>query len=473
MICVSPSRRSPRFASLVLALMAAPALRADPEPPAETANPPTASAVAAAPEATESKPVAPIPAESPAVKAEAIKTELPKSEAPKAEPPKSLNGPLPGAEIESMLKLGASLTDRGDYDAATIAYHQVLRGRGVPDNDLKSALLGLARMHRRQGALTKAAALYEKFLKEYPEDARTPDALLDLGRTLRGLGTYGLAITRFYSVINSTLKLSGGGFDHYQLLAKTAQFEIAETHFQSGNFPEAVKFFTRLRLLDLAPADHARAHFKSAYAQHLQGLNEPAVTNLRAFLDQWPKDENVPEARYLLAISLRELGRSQEAFTVTLELLRTAQSAMTDDPKRWSYWQRRTGNQLANDFFATGNILNAHAIYSGLAELSPDPAWRLPIRYQVALCLERLGQSDRAAETYRAIVEAGKAATSTELNELARMATWRLEHIDWNSQTNREVAGLFDTTTGRASFQGSATPPKTADVSLPNPSSIP
>jgi TolA-binding protein len=372
-----------------------------------------------------------------------------------------------------MLKLGNSLTDRKDYDAATIAYHQVLRGRGVPDNDLKTALLGLARTHRRQGALTKAAALYEKFLKEYPEDPRTPDALLDLGRTLRGLGTYNLAITRFYSVINSTLKLSGGGFDHYQLLAKTAQFEIAETHFQSGNFPEAVKFFTRLRLLDLAPADQARAHFKSAYAQHLQGLNEPAVTNLNTFLEQWPNDENAPEARYLLAISLRELGRSQESFTVTLDLLRTTQSTMADDPKRWAYWQRRTGNQLANDFFATGNILNAHAIYSGLAELSADPAWRLPILYQVSLCLERLGLSDRAAETYRSIVEAGKSATNTELNELARMATWRLEHIDWNIQTNREVAGLFDTATGRTSLQSSPTPTKTADISPPTSSSTP
>ena len=468
MIRFSPSRCSPRFARLVLALMAAPALRAERGPPTETANPPTAPAIASAPEATKSKPVAPFTAESPAATSELLKTET-----PSAEPLLSLNGPLPGAEIESMLKLGNSLTDRKDYDSATIAYHQVLRGRGVADNDLKTALLGLARTHRRQGALTKAAALYEKFLKEYPEDARTPDALLDLGRTLRGLGTYNLAITRFYSVINSTLKLSGGSFDHYQLLAKTAQFEIAETHFQSGNFPEAVKFFTRLRLLDLAPADQARAHFKSAYAQHLQGLNEPAVTNLNTFLEQWPNDENAPEARYLLAISLRELGRSQESFTVTLDLLRTTQSTMADDPKRWAYWQRRTGNQLANDFFATGNILNAHAIYSCLAELSADPAWRLPILYQVSLCLERLGLSDRAADTYRSIVEAGKSATNTELNELARMATWRLEHIAWNSQANREVAGLFDTATGRTSLQGRPTPTKTAEVSPPTSSSKP
>jgi mannose-6-phosphate isomerase-like protein (cupin superfamily) len=35
-----------------------------------------------------------------------------------------------------MLKLGASLTDREDYEAASIAYHQVLRGRGVRDAEV-------------------------------------------------------------------------------------------------------------------------------------------------------------------------------------------------------------------------------------------------------------------------------------------------------------------------------------------------
>jgi tetratricopeptide (TPR) repeat protein len=357
---------------------------------------------------------------------------------------------LPGSEIQSMLKLGGLLTDRGDYDAAEIAFRQVLHGRGVPLHDTKSALLGLARMHRRQGALTKAAAIYEAYLKEYPEDERTPDALLDLGRTIRGLGTYNLAIARFYSVINSTLKLPGDSFEHYQLLAKTAQFEIAETYFQAGNFAEAGKFFTRLRLLDLAPSDRARAHFKAAFSQHLEGQHAAAIITLRAFLDQSPEDENVPEARYLLAVTLRALNRPQEAFAATLELLRTAQSTVATNPKLWAYWQRRTGNQLANDFFSAGNIADAHAIYLGLAELSPEPVWRLPILYQAALCQERLGFNERAVATYRSIIDTAGPTPDAELAELSAMAKWRLSNLDWTEQARRQVTSLFETTTGRA-----------------------
>ncbi len=352
-------------------------------------------------------------------------------------------------EIHGLLNLGTRLTDRGDYDSAEIAFRQVLAARPAVPYATKSALLGLARMHRRQGALTKAAAIYEKYLQEYPGDERTPDALLELGRTLRSMGSYHLAIARFYSVINSTLKLPSEGFDRYQQLAKTAQFEIAETHFQAGEFAEAGKFFSRLRLLDLAPADRARAQFKAAYSLSLQGDHEGAVETLRAFLAQSPDDDNIPEARYLLAVSLRTLNRPQEALAATLDLLRTERSRMTGDPRRWAYWQRRTGNQLANDFFEHGDTLNALAIYAGLAAVSDDPAWRLPVTYQIALCHERLGNVERAHATYQSIVDATKANAAPELAELGRMADWRMGHLDWNDSLHRQVASIFETTTGR------------------------
>ena len=353
-------------------------------------------------------------------------------------------------ENAGLLTLGTRLTDRGDYESAEIAFRQVLNsptGRTV--DDTKSALLGLARMYRKQGSLVKAVAIFEKYLKDYPGDERTPDVLLESGRTMRAMGSHHLALARFYSVINSNLKLPDKGFEHYQQLAKTAQFEIAETHFASGEFAEAAKFFARLRLLDLAPADRARAHFKAAYALTLQGENEAAVTMLGSFLEQWPADENVPEARYLLATTLRTLGRTQDALSATLELLRSEQPKHSTEPKRWAYWQRRTGNQLANDFFERSDILNAQMIYAGLAALSDDPAWRLPVVYQIALCHERLGNVDRARLVYQDIMDATKTNAPADLAELGRMAAWRMGNLDWNNSIRHQVTGIFETTTGR------------------------
>lgn len=396
----------------------------------EAVAPAVEAAPSAEPEANATQP--PEPAEAKAAVVAAVGPEV---KAPKLRD---------GEEIQSMLTLGSRLTERNDYEAADIAFRQVLNARGASDADLKTALLGLAFMHRKQGMLTKAAAIYERYLKDYPDDERIPDALLDLGRTLRALGAHKTAISRFYNVISSTLKLPGEGFDRYQLLAKTAQFEIAETHFISGDYIEANKFFTRLRLLDLAPADRARAHFKAGFALRLQGELAKAVNTLRTFVEQWPDDENVPEARYLLAISLRELKRPQEAFASTLELLRTEKSRIAVDPKRWAYWQRRTGNHLANDFFESGDTLNARAIYAGLLELSTEPTWRLPITYQLALCYERLGMNDRAKSSYQAIVDAGGATPSPDFAELITMSKWRIEHLDWRERLGKQVTSFFD-----------------------------
>lgn len=391
------------------------------------------------------------PAPAAAPSAPAVEAAKPAASASVA-PPKARRGvALSAKESLGLVKLGGTLTDRGDFAAAEIAFRQVLEGE-APEETLKSALLGLAHMHRKQGTLTKSAAIYERFLKDYPGDDRVPDALLELGRTLRDMGAPRMAISRFYNVINSTLKLpSGSGFEHYQLLAKTAQFEVAETHFESGEYTEANKFFSRLRMLDLAPVDRARAHFKSAYALQLAGDLEGAVTSLRSFLDQWPEDENAPEARYLLATTLRIVNRPQEALAATLDLLRAERSHSKADPKRWAYWQRRTGNQLANAFFDGGDILNALAIYHGLAALSDQPQWRVPVSYQIALCYERLGDVDRATKTFRNIVDSVAPNASPEVGDIARMASARLAHVEWRDLTDRHVASLFDTATGQAS----------------------
>jgi tetratricopeptide (TPR) repeat protein len=359
-------------------------------------------------------------------------------------------------EIVGLQNLGVSLTDRGDWDAGEIAFRQILASPRAKKSDLSNALLGLARVYRRQGSFTKAAAVYERYLKDYPTDIFVPDALLELGRTQRALGAPQLALSHFYNVINSTIKISSENSDHYQVLAKTAQFEIAETHFQQGNFIEANKFYSRLRLLDLAPADRARAHFKSADALYRGNDFDGAVKTLTSYLDQWPQDENVPEARYLLSLSLRSLGRKQEALDATLALLRTEQSSK--EPKKWSYWQRRTGNQLANDFFQSGDTLNALMIYQGLNALSTDAEWRFPVAYQMGLCFERMRLYDRASTAYQTIVDGAKTnaasesgnskkgpeiAPNAELAELARMAAWRLGQLNWHDQTERQLAAVF------------------------------
>ena len=350
-------------------------------------------------------------------------------------------------DIPGLIQKGLEKTNQGDYDGANAIFNQVF-SLDATTAQHRTALLGFARALRKKNEFTKAAAAYEKILKEYPLDEDAPDIYLELGRTQRSLGAYRTAINRFYSVINSTLKLPEAGAGRYRQLAKTAQFEIAETHFQAGDYQEASRFYSRLRLLDLAPADRARAHFKSAYSLFLAEDYNSAVGSLRDYLDQHPEDENVPEARYLLAVSYRRLHRPLEALVEALELLRTEKVRTAKDPKLWIYWQRKTGNQIANEFYEQGDSANALTIYLTLSELSPEPTWRLPIVYQVGLCYERLGEASEAISSYQSILDnvratKGDGSARSELADLARMAAWRLDQITWQQNTQQRLLLLL------------------------------
>lgn len=352
-------------------------------------------------------------------------------------------------EIASLLRIGDNKTRAQDWASAVLAYNQVLvAGRSATPDQVRTALLGLARAYRGDLRLTQSSAVYERYIKDYPDDEQLPVVYLELGRCLRVLGAHRLAISRFYSVLNSTLKLPEEGTDNYRQLARTAQFEIAETYFQAGDYDQAFRFYSRLRLLDLAPTDRARAAFKSAYALNLKGDDEQAVTHLRTYLSLYPDGEDAAEARHLLALALRRLGRSQESLAATLELLKIESSRTAADPKVWSHWQRKTGNHLANSFYEQGDILTALTIYECLRNLGGPPEWLLPVQYQIGLCQERLQQPALARATYEGILAALPAPAAPEtktpaiLQDIGIMVAWRLKHLTWLESTGKQ-SSLF------------------------------
>ncbi len=337
---------------------------------------------------------------------------------------------------KSLLVLAQRSFARGDRDSAETAFIEVLNSP-VSDALTQEALLAYADFLHQTGRDTRAAAIYEKFLSTYPSAPNTQMVYIALGRTLRDMGAFSLAQTRFYSVLNSTLAVSPENLERYRELAQLAKFEIAETFYQQGDFAAAGKYFGRIKLLDLPSEDRARASFREAYAFYQDGKLEQAVGNLRAFLSAYPQHLSAQEGRYLLCMALRRLGLTQEALAETLTLLRSAQASAEADRESWTYWQRRTGNQLANDFYEQGDFTAALAIYQTLAELRSDPGWRWPALYQIGLCYERLRQAERAAGAYRDILAesaaAAKVGTATTASdaEVHRMAEWRLGQINW------------------------------------------
>lgn len=343
-------------------------------------------------------------------------------------------------EHESLLRIGDKKLAAGDGASALVAYRQVASAP-LDDKESALALLGMARAYRTSGEGVKAVATYEHLLLELPNAAEGPIALLELGRALRDLGSTKLALSRFYSVINSTLKLPEGESDRYKSIVRTAQFEIAETHMAAGAYAEAAKFFARLDLLDLAPEDRSRARFKAAQAKALSSDDLTAASVLELYIEENPDDINSPEARFMLANLFYKLGRLNESLQVTLHLLHHERSR-GDPTGTWLSWQRRTGNLLANQFYEQGEFFSALQLYRSLDVLGDTPEWRVPVLYQTGLCQERLRQNDEALATYATIKKIAGEKPAPALLDIVRMADWRTGQIRWQTTTRVAVDAL-------------------------------
>jgi tetratricopeptide (TPR) repeat protein len=353
-------------------------------------------------------------------------------------------GPVVPPTAESLLTMAARFAERGDHASADLAFTEALQVK-APAEFHGRVLLEFAAHLRSTGRATRAASIYESFLTRYPTDARLPQALIELGRTLRQLGAWELALARFYAVLNSALNVDPETVAEYRRFAQIAKFEIAETHYQRGDFDTAGRFFSRVRLLDLPPEDRARAAFREAYSRYHSGPDDAAIAGLRRFLAEFPQHPSALEARYLLCTALRRNGQHEAALAETLHLLRSARDATASDADAWAYWQRRTGNQLANEFYAQGDFGAALTIYETLATLRSDPAWRWPALYQIGLCYERLRQAGRARDAYLAILQEADGPEKPPAPigpDLVGMARWRLSQLGWQDELERSLNAL-------------------------------
>ncbi len=382
--------------------------------------------------------------------------------------------PAPRAELDqakaardavlSYLKLARKAVANHNLSLAEGFFERMLNVP-APDSDKRDGLLIMAQAYEEACVYTKAIAVYEKFVHLFPRDNEAPAILLKLGRLYRETGAYQLALDRFYNVLNIVLKISSSEVSPYKNATLTAQFEIAETYFTTGDYQQANKFFNLIKLLDLTPEDRERANFRSLYCLFLLNQYDDVINAAKQFIEQYSSSPNLPEVRYITASSLKAANRPQEALTYTLDLLRNGKANAAKDPESWIFWKRKTGNQIANDFYKDGDFLKALTIYQSLATLSEAPDWQWPVVYQMGICFERLRLPNRAIEAYQFIIQEYKknqdAATLPEnVTACNQMAQWRINYLKWQEKTEMQMASLL-------------TPPDVADLKIPSITALP
>ena len=381
--------------------------------------------------------------------AAAAAVEQPATEGPITEPIPALAGtnqPTPEIpkdvqpqvvdELKRQLEVARAL--RASRKAAEAQPRLVeLLGEKSPDFIKKAALLELAAAAQDGNDLPRAQQIYGQYMQRWMDDQYVPEILLRQGHLFRRMGLNNLALAKFYAVMTSALVLRHDQFDYYSRLVIQAQTEIAETHYLLEKYPEAAEYLTRLLKQESPLINRLDAQFKLVRCLANTGKHDEAIGQAQDFLARYPQAKEQPEVRFHLALSLKQVGRNNEALTQVLALLREQSSKAKAQPEVWAYWQQRTGNLIANQLYREGDYTRALDIYLSLVQLDRSPGWQLPVWYQVGMTYEKLWQPQKAVETYNQIVARESVVPATAapgLRAVVDMARWRAGFVRWQNK---------------------------------------
>jgi tetratricopeptide (TPR) repeat protein len=356
----------------------------------------------------------------------------------KEEPPRP---PTPVSILNEVAAYARLARQAADQEKWPLTEHFLERMVDLPatDDEKKDALLEIAKTYELHENYPKAIAMYERINSLFSGDPDQPNRLLALGCLYRKIGANELAIARFYNVLNASLTLTNRRLESSRQLTQRAQAEIADTHFLLGDYPQARRYYELLSRLDLPHDERARVSFRLAHIAYLTGEIVQSGAATQQFLEDFPDDPAAPECRYLLALSLRALNRPKEAYEQILTLVREQDERKQRAPDKWLFWQKKAGNEFANDLYQRGEYLSALTIYQNLATLAETPDWQWPVIYQMGLCFEKLRIDRRAAEAYKFIIDEAKkpgrdlAQLPESVRNLVSMAQWRGEQLVWKN----------------------------------------
>jgi tetratricopeptide (TPR) repeat protein len=357
-------------------------------------------------------------------------------------------------EFEQQLETAIQQRVQGNYTLANQTLIDLLETNAAPDLQ-RRALLELAGVAQDNNEWIKAQQIYSQYIHRYTEATNVPEVLLRQGLLYRKMGVDVLADSKFYAVMSSALKLKLDDMDYYKKLVLQAQIEIAETYYLEGKYQEASEFFSRILKSDTPGADPEQIQLKLVRSLSYLTNHAETIASAQMFLEQYTNSPNTPEVRFLLASALKNVGRVRDSMKQVLLLLQSQQENIQKNPETWIYWQRRAGNEIANQFYKEGDFLEALEIYRSLAALDNSPAWQLPVMYQVGLVYEQLQQWQKAMETYDSITARQKEMSPTNasptLTSLFEMAKWRKDYMVWMQKASAENLALFQTATNDTS----------------------
>jgi TolA-binding protein len=295
----------------------------------------------------------------------------------------------------------------GRFDEAISAYTNNL-APGLPVERQRQALLKITELSLAQNKIGAAAQTLVNFLTFYPDSPSADLAWLTLGelrlRQFESAGNTNLIVEP--NLTNSTpTNLIQLAITAFETLTKNSpqssligkgQLDLGWCYWLTGKMPESQKAFqTAVMRLPISP-DLARAHFKLADAQFLQGDFTNSITHYNAVIDKF---SNIPAVQTnLIEQALYQITRASLSagdFNVATNAL---QKIVSQYPN--GFYTDRAVLGIGQEISRVHKPDDARKIFSDFVQHAPNASLRPEVELAIARTYEQQSNWKEAIAQY-------------------------------------------------------------------------
>lgn len=268
----------------------------------------------------------------------------------------------PGSSLvdDALVLIGDALAVQGRHEEAVKRYQQALRL--FPDSEYAGhCVFSLGSSLIDAGDSTRADDLLGRFVREYPDDERIPDAILLRGRISFGGARYEEAVSRLQVLLDRQ-----PGHD----LEAEAEYYIARSKLELEQFAEAREHLERVMGLTRTNRLRYQAGFMLGESLRREGSLSAALEEFESLLDQRAYRDYHPEVMLAMAACLAELGRNEATVSryETLISLYEADRKHDEEVSRAMY-------ELGELYRSAGDLALAEKWYGDARRKSPRLFW--------------------------------------------------------------------------------------------------
>jgi TolA-binding protein len=228
----------------------------------------------------------------------------------------------------------------------------------------------------------------ERFVAQYPKDARQPDAVLLLGKARLQMGDADAALEAFRRA--QTLTPPPGR-------PQEAKFWEAEALFRQKRFADARAAYDSILKVDAAGPFAPDALYGRAWSDLELKHPEAAVAGFRDLISAFPDHTLAPSAALQAARALADLKKTSEALALLADFpSKYPRSPLLADAQFWSGWIKTSSGSDPR-----GGVADLRAFVAA----NPNHAQTPTARRLIAQTLARFGDRDELLDAYKALME--------------------------------------------------------------------